>query len=54
LALENGTLSDDRYQSYLKLKKETEFYDLSYFEKRKRDRSFGRFIQTAKKSMRKQ
>ena len=54
LALDNGTLSEDRYQSYLKLRKETEFHDLSYGEKRKKDRSFGRFIKTAKKSMRKQ
>jgi len=54
LAVDNGNLSEDRYQSYLKLRKETEFHDLSYVEKRKKDRSFGRFIKTAKKSMRKQ
>ena len=51
LAVENGILSDDRYQSYLKLKKEAEYHDLSYFEKRRKDRSFGRFIKSAKKSM---
>jgi ribosome biogenesis GTPase / thiamine phosphate phosphatase len=51
LAVENGTLSEDRYQSYLKLKKETEYHDLSYVEKRRKDRSFGRFIKSAKKSM---
>jgi len=54
LAVENGTLGEDRFQSYLKLRKETEFHDLSYVDKRKKDRSFGRFIKTAKKSMRKQ
>jgi ribosome biogenesis GTPase len=54
LAVENGTLSEDRYQSYLKLRKETKFHDLTYVEKRKKDKSFGRFIKTAKKSMRKQ
>jgi len=51
LALTDGTLSEDRYQSYLKLKKETEYYDLSCVEKRRKDRSFGRFIKSAKKSM---
>jgi ribosome biogenesis GTPase len=51
LAVENGTLSDDRYQSYLKLKKETEFHGLTYGEKRKKDKAFGRFIKSAKKSM---
>lgn len=54
LAVENGTLSADRHQSYLKLRKENEFHALSYVERRKKDRSFGRFIKTAKKSMRKQ
>jgi ribosome biogenesis GTPase len=53
LAVENGTIRDDRYRSYLKLKKETEFHNLSYVEKRKKDRAFGRFIKSAKKSMRK-
>ncbi len=53
VAVEKGILSDDRYQSYLKLKKETEFHDLSYVEKRKKDRSFGHFIKSAKKNMRK-
>jgi ribosome biogenesis GTPase / thiamine phosphate phosphatase len=51
LAVENGTVSEDRYQSYLKLRKETEYHDLSYVEKRRKDRSFGRFINSAKKSM---
>ncbi len=51
LAVENGTLCKDRYQSYLKLKKESEFHDLSYVEKRRKDRSFGRFIKSAKKSL---
>ncbi len=54
LAVENGAISEDRYQSYRKLRKEIEFHDLSYVEKRKKDKSFGRFIKTAKKSMRKQ
>ena len=54
LAVDNGTISEGRFQSYLKLRKEIEFHDLSYGEKRKKDRSFGRFIKTAKKSMRKQ
>ena len=54
LAVENGTISEDRFRSYRKLRKEIEFHDLSYVEKRRKDRSFGRFIKTAKKSMRKQ
>lgn len=50
-AVENGTLGEDRHRSYLKLRKETEFHDLSYVGKRRKDKSFGRFIKAAKKSM---
>jgi ribosome biogenesis GTPase len=48
-AVSSGELSDERYQSYLKLQKETQFHDMSYVDKRKKDRDFGRFIKTAKK-----
>lgn len=51
-AVENGELSEERYQSYLKLKKETEHHDLSYDEKRQKDKAFGRFIKSAKKDLR--
>jgi ribosome biogenesis GTPase len=51
MAVRNGELSDDRYQSYLKLKKEDEYQSLAYVEKRKKDRAFGRFIKSAKKQM---
>ena len=48
-AIEAGDLGKDRHQSYLKLKKETEYHDLSYVEKRKKDRDFGRFIKSVQK-----
>jgi ribosome biogenesis GTPase len=50
-AVENGELSEDRYSSYIKLKKESEYYEMSYLDKRKRDKAFGRFIKSAKKQM---
>ena len=50
-AVKNGELSDARYQSYLKLVKESEHYDMSYAEKRKKDRKFGKFIKTAGKEI---
>jgi len=50
-AVENGELSEDRYSSYIKLKKESEFYEMSYLDKRKKDKTFGRFIKSAKKQM---
>jgi ribosome biogenesis GTPase len=50
-AVENGELSEDRYSSYIKLKKESDYYGMSYLDKRKKDRAFGRFIKSAKKQM---
>ena len=50
-AIERGELSEDRYSSYVKLKKESEFYEMSYLDKRKKDKAFGKFIKTAKKQM---
>jgi ribosome biogenesis GTPase len=50
-AVAGGELSEGRYSSYLKLKKESEFYELSYVDKRKKDRAFGRFIKSAKEQM---
>ncbi|MBI4792010.1 MAG: ribosome small subunit-dependent GTPase A [Deltaproteobacteria bacterium] len=50
-AITNGELSEERYSSYLKLRKESEHYEMSYLDKRKKDRAFGRFLKTAKKNM---
>jgi ribosome biogenesis GTPase / thiamine phosphate phosphatase len=50
-AVKNGKLNEDRYSSYIKLKKESEYYEMSYLDKRKKDRAFGRFIKSAKKQM---
>ena len=48
-AIERHDLSEERLQDYLKLKKESAFHDLSYVERRKKDRDFGRFVQSAMK-----
>jgi ribosome biogenesis GTPase / thiamine phosphate phosphatase len=50
-AVASGELSEERYSSYLKLKKESEFHEMSYVDKRKKDRAFGRFIKSAKEQM---
>jgi ribosome biogenesis GTPase / thiamine phosphate phosphatase len=48
-AIENNTLRADRYQSYLKLMKESEYNELSYVEKRRKDRKFGQLVKTVMK-----
>lgn len=48
-AIERNELSEDHLQNYLKLRKESEFHDMSSIDRRKKDRAFGRFVQTYKK-----
>jgi len=52
-AIAQGELSEERYSNYMKLRKESEHYEMSYLEKRKKDRAFGRFVKTVKKNMKK-
>ncbi len=48
-AIERRELSDEHLQNFLKLRKESEFHDLSYVERRKKDKSFGRMVSSAMK-----
>lgn len=43
-ALEQNRLDRDRYDNYIKLKKESDFYKMNEAEKREKDRRFGRFV----------
>jgi ribosome biogenesis GTPase len=52
-ARESGRLSEERYQSYLKLKKEVDHCGLSSVEKRRKDRAFGRFVKSSMKYVKK-
>ena len=49
-AIAAGSLSEKRYQNFVKMKKETEFNQMSYLEKRKRDKSFGKMIKETMKN----
>lgn len=51
-ALRTGEIDQAHYENYIKLKEESEFYQMSYAEKRKKDRDFGKYIKSAKKDMR--
>ncbi len=50
-ALETGELDPDHYDNYKKLTQESEFSQMSYADKRKKDRAFGRFLKSAKKDL---
>ena len=49
-AIERDELDAGHFQNYLKLKKESGFHEMSYLEKRKKDRAFGQFVHSLKKS----
>jgi ribosome biogenesis GTPase len=48
-ALEDGTITRERYQSYRKMFKEAEYNEMSYVEKRQEDKNFGKFMHIYKK-----
>lgn len=49
-AIEQHELNPEQFQNYLKLTKESAFHELSYLEKRKKDRAFGQFVHAVKKT----
>jgi ribosome biogenesis GTPase len=52
-AVTSGELSNERYYSYMKLIKESQYHEMSYLEKRRKDRKFGQFIKSAMKQHKK-
>ncbi|MDP2267755.1 MAG: ribosome small subunit-dependent GTPase A, partial [Deltaproteobacteria bacterium] len=52
-ALAQDKLDSGHFQNYLKLRAESEFYDMSYLEKRKKERAFGQFVHSFQKNKRK-
>ena len=53
LAVQTGSLSEARYRSYMKLIKESQFHEMTYVERRKKDKQFGRMIKTAMQELKK-
>lgn len=50
-AAKSGKLNEQKYLNYLNLKKETGYYELNDFEKREKDRRFGKMVKSAKKQL---
>jgi len=46
-AINNGNLTDKRYKNYMKMKNESVFNEMSYYEKKQKDKSFGKLIKSA-------
>ena len=43
-AVEEGKISKERYDNYIKIYKESLYYEMSYYEKRQKDKKFGKFM----------
>lgn len=50
-ALASGEIDEGHYANFLKLKRESEFQQMSHAEKRQKDKDFGRFIKSVKKDL---
>jgi ribosome biogenesis GTPase len=48
-AIDRHDLGEERLEDYLKLRTESAFHDMSYVERRQKDRDFGRFVHSVMK-----
>ena len=47
-AIEKGVLEEDRYNNFIRMKKESDHYERSYLEKKQRDKEFGKMVKEYK------
>jgi len=50
-AVQSGEINQEHFENYRQLGEESEFYQMSYAEKRKKDKDFGRYIKSVKKNL---
>jgi ribosome biogenesis GTPase len=48
-ALEEGSLARQRYENYQKMKSESAFHEMTYFQRRKKDKNFGKMVKSVMK-----
>ena len=53
-AIEKGELAEQRWKNYIKMKNESAFNEMSYSEKRQKDKAFGKLIKSTLKSKNRQ
>jgi len=47
--VEDGQVAEKRYGNYIKMKKESSYYEISYLEKKQKDKQFGKLCKTVMK-----
>ena len=50
-ALERREISEERYNNFIKIYKEAQYNEMSYVEKRQKDKKFGKFFNLAMKDI---
>jgi ribosome biogenesis GTPase / thiamine phosphate phosphatase len=45
-AIKDGKILPERYQNYVKMNKESAYYEMSYLEKREKDKKFGKMVRS--------
>ena len=48
-AIEDGTLSENRFANYQAMQREATYNEMSYYEKRQKDRAFGKLVKSVQK-----
>ncbi len=48
--VKDGVIPEERYRNYIKMSKETAYLEMSYLEKRRKDKNFGKFIKRVMKN----
>lgn len=49
-AIKDGEVSEERYQNFTKMAKESAFHEMSFIEKRQKDKNFGKLIKSVMKN----
>jgi len=52
-AVQADEISKQQYENYLNLKKESDYYEMSEIKRKEKKRDFGKFVNTAKKTLKK-
>jgi ribosome biogenesis GTPase len=52
-AVERGEISEERYNNFVKIYKESLYNEMSYLDKREKDKKFGKYVRSVKKDIKK-
>ncbi|MBT8382568.1 MAG: hypothetical protein KJO59_09445 [Ignavibacteria bacterium] len=51
--MEKGEISEERYNNFIKIYKESLYNEMSYLDKREKDKKFGKYVRSVIKDIKK-